>query len=574
MFRSRLFLKLFVGFTSLSLLSAAALLAITWQGESQDHYRRTEAELRTVASVLVGRSDRFDPTMLTESDLQDLAVAAGAEVTVYSPAGRPIVSSAEAPQENDPSVKIALQAGQSWRPATDTSDRFTYDRVWRNAAGQPAAVVRVARSAASLAEWRNRLWRLYAWYALATSVLVLAAGFTLVSHLVRPVQTLNRVAQSMAAGDYDQRAFVPNRDELGALADSYNRLSRELGRRLTELRESDQLQATVLGGMIEGVVAIDDRKRVLFANPAAGKLFGFLPPQVEGRPLLEVVRNHPLHQAATAAIVSRRPQRLEIDWEEHQLAVHVTPLVGDPSTGAVVVLHDTTELNRLESLRRDFVANVSHELKTPLSSIKAYTETLLGGAAEEAATRTRFLREIEEQANRLDELIRDMLDLARIESAQQPFAIQTVGVTAAVEACRKHHAPRAEAKQVRLLVDDQSPLAQVQADPDGLRVILNNLVDNAVKYTPTGGEVRIDWRVVEQMVEISVADTGIGIPADKAARVFERFYRVDAARSRDLGGTGLGLSIVKHLAQSFGGSVAVQSVPQQGTKFIVSLPAA
>lgn len=568
MLRSRLFLKLFLGFTSVSLLSAVALLAITWQAESHGQRRRTEAELRTVARLLASED------AWKEAQVGEVARTAGVDIQVFDPEGQLVATSGDEQAPPSPPPRRVLRDGEAYREPDDLSKRFIYDLVVRDAAGDPAAVVRVSRSAEVLADRLDQLWRLFAWYALVTALVATTVGYLLVLHLVKPVQTLNRAAMAMAAGEYDQRAFVPNRDELGALADSFNRMSRELSHRLSELRQSDQRQATVLGGMIEGVLAIDDRQRVLFANLAAGKLFGFLPPQAEGRPLLEVVRNHPLHLAVIAAIDSRSPQRLEVQWDERQLSVQVTPLVGDPATGAVVVLHDTTELNRLESLRRDFVANVSHELKTPLSSIKAYTETLLAGAVDDQVNRTRFLREIEEQANRLDELIRDMLDLARIESAQQPFAIQTVGIAPAVEDCLKRHDSRAGAKQVRLYAEPEAAPTQVKADPEGLRVILNNLIDNAVKYTPAGGEVRVAWRPDGQMVCIEVTDTGIGIPADKAARVFERFYRVDAARSRDVGGTGLGLSIVKHLAQSFGGAVAVESSPNAGATFTVTLPAA
>lgn len=575
MLRSRLFLKLFLGFTSISLLSAVALLGITWQAESHDKRRSNEAEIRTVSRLLAKQTD-WDAEQLTE-----VARTAGVSVAVFDPRGELIVSTEGTFEEStlgergpSPPLRIALRDGEAWREPDDLAKQFVYDQLIRDEAGNPSAVLRVTRSADALADRLDQLWRLFVWYLLVTALVIVGVGYLLTLHLVKPVQTLNRAAIAMAAGEYDQRAFVPNRDELGALADSFNRMSRELGHRLSELRESDQRQSTVLGGMIEGVVAIDDRQRILFANLAAGKLFGFLPPRAEGRPLLEVIRNHSLHQASKAALDTRSPQRLEVEWDERQLSVQVTPLVGDPATGAVVVLHDTTELNRLESLRRDFVANVSHELKTPLSSIKAYTETLLGGAVDDQVNRVRFLREIDEQASRLDELIHDMLDLARIESAQQPFAIQTVGIAPAVEDCLKRHDPRAGAKQVRLYAEPEASPALVKADPEGLRVILNNLIDNAVKYTPAGGEVRVAWRPDGQMVCIEVADTGIGIPADKAARVFERFYRVDAARSRDVGGTGLGLSIVKHLAQSFGGAVAVESSPNAGATFTVTLPAA
>jgi two-component system phosphate regulon sensor histidine kinase PhoR len=335
----------------------------------------------------------------------------------------------------------------------------------------------------------------------------------------------------------------------------------------------------VLGGMIEGVVAVDDRQRVLFANDAAGRLFDFDPHEVEKRPLLEVVRSHPLHQAVKAAIASRAPQRLEVEWDARFLSVQVTPLIGEPA-GAVVVLHDTTDLRRLENLRRDFVANVSHELKTPLSTIKANAETLALGAVDDKEHRMRFIDGISKQSERLEALIQDMLTLARIESAQQPFDIAKINLEKAITSCLKDFADRAHTKQVELRATPPQGIDKVlvRADRNGFRVILSNLVDNAVKYSPDGGTVTVSWAPMtvngSPMVRIEITDTGSGIPEEKQARVFERFYRVDEARSRDRGGTGLGLSIVKHLTQSFGGDVAVANRPEGGAAFTVTLPAA
>ncbi|QDU87461.1 Alkaline phosphatase synthesis sensor protein PhoR [Pirellulimonas nuda] len=398
-----------------------------------------------------------------------------------------------------------------------------------------------------------------------------------ISHVVRPVLALGRAARSIGQGDYQQRAYVSNNDELGQMAESLNQLSHELGAQLSELREGNQQQATVLGGMIEGVIAIDNRERILFANAAAGRLFGFLPPRVEGRPLLEVVRHHALHEAVAATLTSQLPQRVEIDWEGDEafaLSVQVTPLPGEPCPGVVTVLHDVTELRRLETIRQDFLANVSHELKTPLSSIKAYTETLLNGAIDDTENRGRFLQRIEEQADRLNNLIQDMLSLARIESAQQALHFTAVGVAQIVAACLEDYTPQAQSKQIDLAIVPGDASLAVKADPEGLRVILNNLIDNAIKYTPEGGRVRVSWRgegEAGEMVAIEVEDTGIGIPKSKLPRVFERFYRVDRARSREMGGTGLGLSIVKHLTQSFGGRVSVRSESQTGSTFSVHL---
>jgi two-component system phosphate regulon sensor histidine kinase PhoR len=239
-------------------------------------------------------------------------------------------------------------------------------------------------------------------------------------------------------------------------------------------------------------------------------------------------------------------------------------------------MHETTELRRLESLRRDFVANVSHELKTPLCSIKAYAETLRNGALNDREASVTFVERIMEQSDRLHHLILDMLSLARIESTQQVFEIEPIAVQEAVDACVDSHQAAAAAKQIMLVAESQHQGCFVRADQEGLREILDNLVDNAIKYTPEGGRVTIRWRATTdgKMASIEVEDTGIGIPVEELSRVFERFYRVDKARSRELGGTGLGLAIVKHLAQSFGGGVSATSESGRGSRFTVELPLA
>jgi two-component system phosphate regulon sensor histidine kinase PhoR len=473
---------------------------------------------------------------------------------------------------------LARGKGFAQRTSATLDEPYHYFALRAEVDGRPVGIVRTAVTTASIQSLARSVRRVIWGLAGLVFLCVFVLSYWLVGRIIRPVATLTQAAEAIADGDYTHRVYVPSRDELGMLAQSFNRMSQELDARLTQLSQSHDRQATVLGGMIEGVIAVDHRQRVVFANTAAGRLFSFRPPAAEGRTLLEVVRNHELDLAVSAAIATGQPQRLETFREgaEKQLSaiVQATPLPGDPCPGVVLVMHDTTELRRLESLRRDFVANVSHELKTPLTSIKAYAETLRGGAIDDREASMKFLGRIEEQAERLHHLILDMLMLARIESEQQAFEIGTVSVAEVVDQCLDGHRPSAEAKRIGLSVVPAQPECFVHADKEGLREILDNLVDNATKYTPEGGQITVRWNAARDLARIEVEDTGIGIPADHLARVFERFYRVDRARSRELGGTGLGLSIVKHLAQSFGGNVAVSSETGRGSTFTVHLPLA
>ena len=288
----------------------------------------------------------------------------------------------------------------------------------------------------------------------------------------------------------------------------------------------------------------------------------------------ELVRSPRVQEAVDATLVGSGPHRAEIvvaDIDARgvggqlSLAVQGTALPGSPPPGAVLVFHDVTDLRRLERMRQDFVANASHELKTPLAAIKAYTETLLDGALHDDAVNARFLGQIDEQVDRLNQLIQDLLRLARIEAGGSAFHHAPLRLGPVVRDIVEAHRTRAEA--IGLLYQPDLPGGDgplVRADEEAARQILDNLIDNALKYTPEGGRVAVSCRVAADRVALEVLDTGIGIPRDDLPRVFERFYRVDKARSREMGGTGLGLSIVKNLVNTLGGQIAVESRPGQG----------
>lgn len=406
---------------------------------------------------------------------------------------------------------------------------------------------------------------------------VLLLTWWIAQQIVEPVETLTRAADAIADGDYSTPIALSRNDELGRLAEALDRMRSEIAGRLSEAREAAQRIDTVLGSMDQGVIAIGANRAVLLANTTARRMLEITIRSVQGAPLAEVLPDPRLRKAALHVLRERTSQRLTLERDgavQRVLGVQAAPMPGNPCPGVVLVLQDETELRRLESLRQDFVANVSHELKTPLSSIKAYAETLSHGAINDPQHNQRFVARIEEQADRLHQLILDLLRLARLESGEQSFDIGAVPISKVVEACLVDHRNAAEAKSIHLHCELPDPQTKVRADEEGLRQILDNLVDNAVKYTPAGGTVKVRASREGNTVHLEVQDTGIGIPRQLQPRVFERFFRVDKARSRELGGTGLGLSIVKHLAQSFGGSVSVQSQPGQGTTFTVELPAA
>jgi two-component system phosphate regulon sensor histidine kinase PhoR len=598
MLSSRVFWKLLATCAGLNLIATAIFGTLVSNWQQRQLIEQVELRLRD-AAVLVGgelagemangRSEAL------QGQIRRLAAETGIRLTLIAPDGEVLADSAKSSlaeveamdnHAERPEIVRAMARGEgSWqRPSATTGDSFRFFARNVEFDGNAVGIVRSAVTVASIEQLTASKQRLVWTLAGAVFLVASAISYLLVGRIIEPVAEISKAVDAMAKGDYRQRIYLANRDELGDLAAKLNRVCQDLDNRMTQLSESHDRQATVLGGMLEGVIAVDRRERVVFANAAAGRMFDFRPGMVEGRRLLEVVRNHTLEEAVAAVLATREPQRLETTQDgadTTSVAIQATPLPGEPCPGVVLVMHDTTALRRLESLRSDFVANVSHELKTPLSSIKAYAETLRNGALSDPQASTMFVERIQEQAERLHHLILDMLSLARIESEQEVFEIRAVSVQEAVDRCFAAYRPAADAKQIELVAEPQSSGCFVKADAEGLREILDNLIDNAIKYTPERGRVIVRWRANEaadggtgRTSTIEVEDTGIGIAPEALTRVFERFYRVDKARSRELGGTGLGLAIVKHLAQSFGGGVSARSQMGQGSLFLVTLPIA
>jgi len=340
--------------------------------------------------------------------------------------------------------------------------------------------------------------------------------------------------------------------------------------------EATARQDALFDSMIEGVLVLDETDRVRFANPTFVEMFGTVG-VLRGKPLMEAVRSHQIAEIVTRVGIDKRVQGEELQISgamERWLQINAASLVSvdHRKLGTVLVVHDVTRIKQLERTRQEFVANVSHELRTPLSHIKGYTETLLGGAKDDPEVAARFLGTIERNVERLQLLIEDLLTISEIESGRVMLDVRAVGLCDAIDKVVEDFRGRASAKGVTLVNGSQA--VSVRADPRRLEQVLTNLLDNAVKYGGAQGRVEIDTVERDDMVEVSVQDSGPGLPAESLERVFERFYRADKARSRDQGGTGLGLSIVKHIVQSHGGRVWAESQPGSGAKFFFTLPKA
>jgi two-component system phosphate regulon sensor histidine kinase PhoR len=386
---------------------------------------------------------------------------------------------------------------------------------------------------------------------------------------------MTSAAEDLRRGGYGSRVRDLPRDEIGILGDTLNRLSTEVTQRIDTISRDDAQLRAVLAGMSEGVVAVDEEDRVVILNAAARRLLGITSRRPEGTKLWELVRVSALETVLAETRRTGRDTRADVviarEGKETKLEVHGSP-IPPPSRGAVIVLTDVTDLRRLESMRRDFVANVSHELKTPLTSIRGYVETLLEGAIDDPGNNVRFLEKVDDHVRRLTHLVTDLLTLGRIES-EQSLPVERVDLGDVVRDSLARHEASARGKDIRCQEDIEGPV-EVLGDREALDQVVDNLLTNAIKYTHAGGTVTLSTRENGSMGVLEVLDTGIGIPAKDLDRIFERFYRVDKARSRALGGTGLGLAIVKHLVQAMHGEVSVESEYGAGTRFTVRVPLA
>ena len=411
--------------------------------------------------------------------------------------------------------------------------------------------------------------------AVLALVVILPLSIILADRVRRPMRRLRDEIGRLSRDDWEPPVSRSRIAELRGIARAVEQLDSERRRRIDALGEERDELARILALVNDGILQADGRGRLVRLNPAARALLR-LPPDAEGRPLAALLRGPDLRAMVEAAAQGERVPALEVTLDGRTLLAAARPIAPAPETaGVIATFVDITELRRLEGVRRDFVANASHELKTPLTAIRGYAETLVGGDVPEP-TQREFLAAIHANSKRLHNIVEDLLDLSRIESGGWVPALAEVGVEPIAREVRDRYADRAAERGVEFTVD--SPTVETVetvavADPFALRQIFANLFSNALRYTPPGGRVAVRVRNGE-MLRVEVADTGSGIPGDALPRIFERFYRVDPARSRDDGGTGLGLAIVKHLVERMGGEITAKSTLGRGTTIQFTLPAA
>lgn len=411
-------------------------------------------------------------------------------------------------------------------------------------------------------------------------VLGLSVIFTaFISFIVtKPLEEMATIAKGMAKGDFSKKPIVYSKDEIGNLANALTYMSDEIKKNIATITREVTKLDIILSSMFEGIMVINAREEITLMNPSLRKMF-MIDMDPIGKKPLEVIRNSAVQKIVDDLLQDKRrfinEKILVTQTEEKFLEINAVSLLRhNISEGCVLVFHDITELRRLEKIRQDFVANVSHELRTPMSSIKGYAETLLHGALEDRINARDFINIIHQDSNRLANLIDDLLDISRIESGKMELVVMALELKPIIQRIIGVLEQPAREKSLSITCDFPDVLPRVLTDDKRLSQVLLNLLDNAVKYTPAGGRIKIILSIKEKFIQVDIADTGIGIPAEDIPRIFERFYRVDKARSRELGGTGLGLSIVKNIVSAHGGEVWVDSEYGKGSTFSFTIPLA
>ncbi|MBM7605661.1 two-component system phosphate regulon sensor histidine kinase PhoR [Metabacillus crassostreae] len=460
---------------------------------------------------------------------------------------------------------------------TDKNNNIAYYSIPLDEQSIDKGVLIINSSIDSLIRVNQQMWGILGASLGLAFIIILLLGIRITAQFTRPIESATQVAMELAKGNYKARTYEDHLDETGMLSQSINILARNL-QDMTRAQEmqQDRLQ-TLIENMGSGLILIDGRGYINLVNLAYKELFNVDSAKFLYQLYHDAFTHHEIIEIVEEIFMTevkvRKQLHLPLAIERRHFEVYGAPIIGtnDEWKGIVLVFHDISELKKLEQMRKDFVANVSHELKTPITSIKGFSETLLDGALSDKQTAEYFLSIILKESDRLQSLIQDLLDLSKIEQQGFQLSVQNCDLKEIIEDIRIMLEGKAKEKEVNLTIHYPEGLVFIEGDIYRLKQIFINLISNALTYTPKEGSVSVTLENFDEHTMITVSDTGIGISTEEIPRIFERFYRVDRARSRNSGGTGLGLAIVKHLVEAHKGQISVQSKIGEGTTFSVKL---
>jgi two-component system phosphate regulon sensor histidine kinase PhoR len=587
--RRKIFYKIYPTYLLIILISILVTGGYISISLRELYIERIKKDLEARARLLepqVIRRFSLDHREALDALCKSLGRAASTRITLILPSGDVLADSDSNPQTMDnhrerPEVKKALGGvmGSSIHYSITLYEEMLYLAVPVMERGDVIGVIRVAQP---LSEINEALFYLYMkvvaggiFAALVAAIIGIAAS----RRISRPIVEMRKGTKHFASGDFAEKLQIPDIGELAGLADMLNQMAENLDEKIRLITHERNERELILSSMQEGLLAIDVDGRILTLNRAAEQMFGIRLPEASGRPLLEVIRNIDLRRFIAGCIHDEKPSEGEIVLrgpEERFLQVHGSILRNAKGShlGTLVVLNDITRLRRLENIRKEFIANISHEIKTPVTSIKACVETLRDEGMTDPSAINRFLQILANQTDRLNRIVDDLLTLSRVEwlEEKRQIQLQEVNLHDLLHAVIEESRERSSARGVELVLQCD-PDFSASVDPQLLEQAVENLLNNAIKYSNEGGTVTIQASRSDTEIIIQVIDHGCGIAREHLSRIFERFYRVDKDRSRQSGGTALGLAIVKHIAKAHGGSVRADSLPGKGSTFTLHLPA-
>lgn len=480
-----------------------------------------------------------------------------------------------------PEVQAALKGsiGRSNRYSATTQVNYLYIAVPIRVEGRIFGVTRLAFPLTEIDKLNLKLLQSTLIAALCGLVVATILGYRYVNNVTKPIKEITKSAQKIANGDFKNRVYVKSSDEIGMLADTFNLMAAKLNETISELWDKNTKLQSTLASMNEALFAVDNNYKIILINPVAKSLFKISDEDVIGRHILEVIRSNKLHEVLKDMLHSQSVGQKEIAMDHPETRIlkiytNFIRLDRDPNRiiGIMALIEDVTEMRKLENMRSEFVANVSHELKTPLTSIAGFIETLKSGAIDNEKVRNRFLDIIEIETERLGRLIDDLLSLSAIENSKFSLTREEINVNEVIAEINDMVEGLVAQKHIHYRAEVEASLPPIVGNRDWFKQMMLNLIDNAIKYTPDGGTVKVLVYKKYDNLFLVVKDTGIGIPKQDIPRLFERFYRVDKARSRKVGGTGLGLAIVKHIVLALNGEIRVSSELNKGSEFTVRIP--
>ncbi len=588
--KKRLLWQLYPSYLLITLISLMAVSLFASSAFKQFFLERTAADLISRAHLLEKQMGNYIAP-LDEMSVDSICKAVGEQsltrITVILPSGKVVGDSEEAP-ENMNNHADRFEVAEALLGNVGTSNRYSstlrqdmmYLAIPLEKNNEVIAVLRTSIPITSIYDELKSIQIQIGFGYLLIALLAAGVSLFVSKRISRPIEEMKKGAEQFARGDLAYRMPVPDTEEMRGLAEAMNQMAAQLDDRIkTAIKQRNELEA-VLSSMEEGVIAIDRDEKIISINQAAARMFKSNPSDLEQLSIQEVIRNTELQKIVKSALGSGDHTEGDIvlyQDEESILNVQTASLIDENERfiGILIVLNDVTRLRRLENMRKEFVSNVSHEIKTPLTAIKGFVETLSCGAMENPDKAKRFLNIIEKHVNRLVALIEDLMHLSVIEQKDKIKEIKLKKgnirsvIKTAVQVCQA----KAESKKIKVNLICHEDIS-TKIDTQLLEQAAVNLLDNAIKYSEEGGSVQIEVITTDTEVCISFKDHGIGIPKEHLPRLFERFYRVDKDRSRKLGGTGLGLAIVKHIVRTHGGYVTVESKLGEGSNFVIHLPKA